>query len=252
MAKVPLLKRLQELHPEEKKEALYARILCGEVIVGGAVERNPKVLVAPATPVVFARKKYVGRGGMKLESVLPSLMAGDPDFDPRGKTVLDAGSSTGGFVDALLAFGADRVVAVDVGTNQLAWSLRVDPRVVVCEQTSILDWQPGNDDQVPDFCTADLSFRSLAGAAARLCSISKCGKALVLIKPQFERAYAGLEQNGEFSGVVPDDELPPILDDLRRRLSSESVEIVCQIESGLRGTSGNREFFAVVRRSGLY
>ena len=115
MKKVPLLTLLKKNYPGYSSDKLYSHILCGEVIADGGVIKNPKELFPEDTPVVLADKKFVSRGGFKLEKALEHW-----SIDVKGKVVLDAGSSTGGFTDCLLQHGASLVHAVDSGTWQYA------------------------------------------------------------------------------------------------------------------------------------
>ena len=245
---------LCETFPEVPNQELYAWILCGEVYVDNEKIRDPKQPVSRGARIERRHEMDVGRGASKLRSVLEQFVAVDPRLNPDGKVVLDAGSSTGGFVQVLLDSGAKLVYAVDVGTNQLDFRLRQNSRVRVMERTNILSVESADLDPQPDFCTADLSFRSLGGAAGRLCELSISGLALALVKPQFERAYYARSTDTDaladgFSGVVDDAEVPAILADLERRLSAEGVSIVATVPSGVRGTSGNQELFALLRRT---
>ena len=113
MSKKPLLRLLSDLYPETSRQELYARVLCGEVLVNGERLKDPKQPVSADAAVAFSRRRYVSRGGAKLDYALRHL-----DFPVEGKVVLDAGSSTGGFTDCLLQHGAARVFAVDVGYGQ--------------------------------------------------------------------------------------------------------------------------------------
>jgi len=186
---------------------------------------------------------WVSRGGIKLDHGLTHF-----GFDVDGAVALDIGSSTGGFTDVLLSRGAAKVYAVDVGTNQLAWKLRQDPRVVVHEQTNARFL---TDEQVPepvDIVVCDASFISLAKVLqAPLKVVKRGGKLLALIKPQFE---AGRDEVGK-GGVVRD----PLVHD---RVCSETKDwvetqgwtVIGVVESPITGPEGNVEFLLGAEKNG--
>jgi len=229
----PLLDLLAALYPETPREALFARVLCGEVVVDGSVLRDPKVAVPADAEVVLSSKRFVSRGGFKLDPVLEAWR-----LPVEGKVFLDAGSSTGGFTDALLQRGATLVHAVDVGTGQLDWKLRADPRVIVREGTNIMAVTAL--DPPPAAAVADLSFRSLRGAASKVLSLTTDGWLVALIKPQFE----WVDPPAEFQGVVPDAQWPAILERLEQDLGAEGVELAELLPSAVRGRKGNQEYLA--------
>ena len=184
----------------ESRSRAQGMILAGSVRVGGRIVTKAGSRVAPDEPVAVERgDRFVSRAGEKLEGALE-------EFGVRveGRQCLDAGASTGGFTDALLKRGAEKVLAVDVGYGQLDWSLRNDPRVVVMERTNVR--RLGGEDLpfVPDLLVADLSFISLTVALDRLLSTTpSLREAVLLVKPQFE---AGPEAVGR-GGLVRDPEV---------------------------------------------
>jgi 23S rRNA (cytidine1920-2'-O)/16S rRNA (cytidine1409-2'-O)-methyltransferase len=191
-------------------------------------------VAAPARP-------FVSRGGEKLDAALERF-----DVDPAGRDAMDAGASTGGFTDCLLARGVARVLAVDVGYGQLDWRLREDPRVVVMERTNVRDLQPQDLPFVPDLVTADLSFISLRLVLPRLGRLSAEASDLVLlVKPQFE-AGRGLVGPG---GVVGD---PAIWGSVLRSVADASRDagflVRGLVPSPLLGPAGNVEFLLHARR----
>ena len=227
---------MTELFPDVSKQALYSRIMCGEVIVDGERKRDPKTLIGPDASITFQEKRYVSRGGVKLEH---ALLCGD--FSVEGKVVLDAGASTGGFTDCALQHGAICVHALDVGTNQLAYSLRTDPRVITHEKTNIMSALPF--EPKPDVAVADISFRSLRRAAARILDFTLESRALVLAKPQFEWP----KDDGPFRGVLTNSsDIRDVLVNLAVDLSAEDVYVHDVIASPITGRKGNREFFLLV------
>lgn len=170
----------------------------GLVTVGGRPAAKVATLVAADEPVRLTApaRRFVSRGGEKLNAALEGF-----GIDPAGRDCLDAGASTGGFTDCLLRRGARRVVAVDVGYGQIAWSLRTDPRVVVIERANVRELEPARLPFAPSLVVADLSFISLRLVAPALASVAADGADLVvLVKPQFE---AGREHVGK-GGVVRD------------------------------------------------
>jgi 23S rRNA (cytidine1920-2'-O)/16S rRNA (cytidine1409-2'-O)-methyltransferase len=254
-----LIDVLAAAYPQRDREWLYARILHGDVKVNGHREKDSKRLVAAGAGIELLaadageaaaaptlQRPYVSRGGDKLAPVLAS--ARDAGFRYEGQVILDAGASTGGFTDCLLRSGARLVHAVDVGYNQLDYRLRSDPRVMVRERCNIMSLEPGDLDPAPAYAVADLSFRSMEGAAAKLLSLLRGpaggpGLLLGLIKPQFELEYTGLTPEG-FDGVLDDPVLiGRVLDHTRTRLAAQGVEVLGSWPAGIAGTSGNQEVF---------
>ncbi|MEE8441866.1 MAG: SAM-dependent methyltransferase [Spirochaetia bacterium] len=222
--------------PDAGREELIAQIMCGDVSFNDQTVRDPKESVPEDSIITYRESGFVGRGGIKLDHAL-----GLWDVEVSGKVVLDAGASTGGFTHALLLRGASVVHAVDVGYNQLAYTLRVDPRVVVHERTNVGELTALSP--IPHFAVADLSFRSLSGVAAHLLALTSEGWAIVLLKPQFEWRNPGLE----FDGRVPEDAVDRIVRDTVEHLSREGVFAHAITESPIRGADGNREFLVLVR-----
>ncbi len=237
MARSPtLLDLLCAQYPGRQREALLSLVLCGEILVDGSVIRDPKLSVSAQAVISIEPKRFVSRGGAKLDHALERFRV-----DVSGLVCLDAGASTGGFTDCLLQRGAAHVHAVDVGKNQLAYSLRVDSRVQVYERTSVLALS--SLEPPPSFAVADLSFRSLAGAAAHVLGLTTLGQAIVLIKPQFEWQ----DPPPEFSGTVPAERAPAIVAAVVATLGKEGVIVQDICESPITGREGNREFLAWIR-----
>ncbi len=172
--------------------------MAGTVYVNGARAKKPgqTVSVTDAIQLRGCKAPYVSRGGLKLEHALKVFK-----IDLKDKVVIDAGASTGGFVDCALADGARLVYAVDVGYGQLAWKLRTDPRVVVLERTNVRYLEPEALEEPADFATIDLSFISLEKVLPQVGRFLKPeGEGVALVKPQFE---AGPGKVGK-KGVVRD------------------------------------------------
>ncbi len=218
----------------ESRERAQALVLAGQVLVNGQVADKPGMSVAgDAKVLVAAPLPYVSRGGTKLAHGLDSF-----GLDVAGCVALDAGASTGGFTDCLLQRGAARVYAVDVGTGQLAWRLRQDPRVVVLDRTNIryLESLP----EPCDLAVADLAFISLRLALPAIWTLCRAGaQVVVLVKPQFE---AGRDQVGK-GGVVRDPAVrQAVVSELSDWAAGEGWQVRGVTESPITGPAGNVEY----------
>lgn len=222
----------------ETREKAKAAIMAGLVLVddvpvdkaGTKIARTSKLIVKGAV------HPYVSRGGLKLEKALNVF-----GIDLQGVTMLDIGASTGGFTDCALQNGAVHVYAVDVGYNQLDWSLRKDPRVSVMERTNFRYMQPGDlQGPEPAFASIDVSFISLKLILPPLKQLlAPQGQVVALIKPQFE---AGREKVGK-SGVVRDPRVhQEVLEDILRFAKDIGYAIRGLTYSPIKGGEGNIEF----------
>lgn len=224
------------------RERAQALILAGVVRVDGdPVRRSADSVAEDAELSVDAGRRFVSRGGEKLDAALDELGLG-----VAGRVALDIGSSTGGFTDCLLQRGAARVYAVDVGKGQLEWKLRNDARVVVREGVNARD---GVELPEPvDLIVADVSFISLRLVLPpSLPHLRGGGDVVALVKPQFE---AGREAVGR-GGIVR--EIAPRVDAVvavAERLNAEGVPVIGVVPSRLPGREGNREIFVHARRGG--
>jgi 23S rRNA (cytidine1920-2'-O)/16S rRNA (cytidine1409-2'-O)-methyltransferase len=219
----------------DSREKAQALIMAGEVLVDGQKASKPGHSVAPDARVeVLARPPFVSRGGRKLAAALERFR-----IDPAGKVCLDIGASTGGFTDALLQAGAARVHAVDVGTNQLVWSLRADPRVAVHENVNARQLAFETIGELVDLIVCDVSFISVTlilPAAVPL--LRPEGQLVILIKPQFE---AGRGQVGK-GGIVRDPAVHRAACG-RVRQAVEQFGFITEImDSPILGAEGNQEF----------
>lgn len=185
--------------------------------------------------------KYVSRGGLKLEKALQVF-----DLSVAGKTTLDIGASTGGFTDVMLQNGASLVYAVDVGTNQLAWKLRNDERVVSMEQFNFRYATADDFEQEPSFASIDVSFISLSLILPALHGIlADSGQVVALIKPQFE---AGREQIGK-NGIVKDKAVHRmVLDKVTAFAVAAGFSVKGLDFSPIQGGHGNVEFLAYLEK----
>jgi 23S rRNA (cytidine1920-2'-O)/16S rRNA (cytidine1409-2'-O)-methyltransferase len=209
-----------------------------QVLVNGSFADKPARMVDPGQAIALVGEppRFVSRAGRKLAGALD-----DFGIPVDGLVCLDAGSSTGGFTDCLLQRGAQRVVAVDVGTHQLHERLRANPRVDVREQTDIRKLDPQMFDALFDLIVGDLSFISLRLVIPSLMELVPAGGHLILlIKPQFE---AGRQEAAKGKGIITDP-------DIWRRTVAEVLKVAVEhgarirglVPSSVRGSGGNVEF----------
>ena len=184
--------------------------------------------------------RYVGRGGLKLEAALREFQ-----IDVSGLTCLDVGASTGGFTDCLLQNGAKKVVAVDVGHNQIDWRLRNDPRVEVREGVNARYLKPEDFQEKFDLAVMDVSFISATKVLPAIVpALIEGGSIITLIKPQFE---VGRGEVGG-GGVVRDPaKRERVVEEVNEAASALGLEVVKVIESPIQGAEGNIEFLAQYR-----
>jgi 23S rRNA (cytidine1920-2'-O)/16S rRNA (cytidine1409-2'-O)-methyltransferase len=219
--------------------------MAGAVFTGEKKLAKPGDMLAEDAPIEVRGKDHpwVSRGGIKLDHGLTHFR-----FDVTGAIGLDVGSSTGGFTDVLLSRGAARVYAVDVGTNQLAWKLRQDPRVIVHEQTNA---RFVTAEQVPepiDIVVCDASFISLAKVLEAPLKFAREGAKLVaLVKPQFE---AGREEVGK-GGVVRDPTVHErVCTQAKDWVESQGWTVLGIVPSPITGPEGNVEFLLGAEKNG--
>ena len=242
--KVRLDLRLFELGYTESREKARALIMAGQVYVNDQKKLKAGYAVKPTDTIEVRGKtlKYVSRGGLKLEKALAEF-----PITLDGKVCMDVGASTGGFTDCMLQNGAKKVYAIDVGYGQLAWKLRTDERVINLERTN---FRYVTNEQVPDlldFASVDVSFISLSHILPTLRELlKKNGRAVCLIKPQFE---AGKENVGK-KGVVREksvhiDVVNKILD-----LSIKDGFSVLGLDfSPVKGPEGNIEYLCYLEKT---
>jgi 23S rRNA (cytidine1920-2'-O)/16S rRNA (cytidine1409-2'-O)-methyltransferase len=222
-----------------------ALIMAGSVVVGDQRVDKPGAMISVDQPLRLKEQgRFVSRGGDKLAAALADLGLEDR---LKGAVVLDIGASTGGFTQCCLALGAAQVLALDVGTSQLAWELRQDPRVTVLEQTDIRAFAPGDHPRVT-FVVADISFNSLARLATAIHAAAPTAHDFVLlVKPQFE-----LDRDEVPAGGIVDDAK------LRQRAVDRVVAAFAgiglaplrSVASQVAGRGGNQEIFLHVAGRG--
>ena len=227
----------------ESRTRAQALVMAGIVFSGETKIVKPGHQLAEDAQVEVRGRDHpwVSRGGLKLAHALEAF-----ELDPTGVTAMDVGSSTGGFTDVLLTNGAAHVIAVDSGTNQLAWKLRQDERVTVLEQTSARILTPEMLRGPYSWVVCDASFISLAKVLEVPLRLAEQQCQLVaLIKPQFE---VGREEVGK-GGVVRDPVLHQrVCDGVRDWLTGEGWSVQGVVESPITGPEGNVEFLISAQR----
>jgi 23S rRNA (cytidine1920-2'-O)/16S rRNA (cytidine1409-2'-O)-methyltransferase len=229
----------------ESRTRAQALIMAGAVFSGERKLSKAGDMLAEDAPLEVRGKDHpwVSRGGIKLDHGLTHF-----GFDVTNEVGLDVGSSTGGFTDVLLSRGATKVYAVDVGTNQLAWKLRQDPRVVVYEQTNARTLDSSIVPEPIDIVVCDASFISLAKVLEAPLKLAKPGAKLVaLVKPQFE---AGREEVGK-GGVVRDPSVHErICAEVKAWVESQRWTVLGITPSPITGPQGNIEFLLGAEKTG--
>ena len=236
-------KLLVELGLATTRTRAQALVMAGAVLVDEQRVDKPSELFTRDALIRVKRAddpaaRYVGRGGVKLEGALREFQ-----IDVDGMLCLDIGASTGGFTDCLLQHGARRVVAVDVGHNQIDWRLRQDDRVEVREGINARYLQPQDFDEQFDLAVMDVSFISATKVLPAIVPLLReSGRAITLIKPQFE-VGRGQVPGG---GIVRDPKQHArVIDEVSRAARELGLEVRGVIESPLHGADGNVEFLAL-------
>jgi 23S rRNA (cytidine1920-2'-O)/16S rRNA (cytidine1409-2'-O)-methyltransferase len=220
----------------ESREDGRRRILAGEVLVNDQTVTKAGSLAERAARITLkAAPRYVSRGGVKLEKALKAF-----GISVEGKSAIDIGASTGGFTDCLLAHGAARVVAVDVGYGQLDWKLRNDPRVLVLEKTNIRYLQRSALPQRIELVTIDASFISLKLILPCVKALlSEAHEVIALIKPQFEVGKGKVGKGGVVRSAA---EHARVIEEIEKAAEAIGYANRGVIESPLLGPKGNKEF----------
>ena len=220
----------------ESREEGRRKIMAGDVLVedqpvskaGSLVDENARIDLKAAP-------RYASRGGLKLEKALREFA-----IDLAGKTALDVGASTGGFTDCLLAHGAARVLAVDVGYGQFDWRLRNDPRVWLREKTNIRFLEPDALPEEPHIAVIDVSFISLKIVLPQVKRLLRPShEVIALIKPQFEVGKGKVGKGGVVRSAAEHDR---VIEEIRSAVTELGYKIHGTVESPLLGPKGNKEF----------
>jgi len=222
----------------DSREQARRLILAGEVRVNGSkADKASRTVPTDAHVELVAKPKYVSRGGLKLEGALDAF-----GVDPAGMICLDVGASTGGFTDCLLQRGAARVHCFDVGTNQLAWKIRSDPRVNPRERFNARNLTAEDIGEPVDLAVMDLSFISLTKVLPAVFGLLRPGgQILCLIKPQFE-----LERGAVGTGGIVRDPAARerAVEKIREFAANAEKQWQGVVESPITGTDGNQEYLA--------
>ncbi len=230
----------------ESREKAKAIIMSGNVFVEGQREDKAGSMFPDTANIELkgVTAKYVSRGGFKLEKAIEHY-----GVNLEGKICMDVGSSTGGFTDCMLQNGAVKVYAVDVGTNQLAWKLRQDPRVISMEKTNIRYLEPEHIEDEIDFASIDVAFISLTKVLIPVRELLiDGGEVVCLIKPQFE---AGREKVGK-KGVVRDQRVHiEVIEKIIAYAVSIGFRILNLDYSPIKGPEGNIEYLLHIKKSTL-
>lgn len=228
------------------RERAQALVIAGKVLVNGQkIEKSGATVEADCEIRLLGEDlKYVSRGGLKLEKALDHWQ-----IDVSGKICMDVGASTGGFSDCVLQRGAARVIAVDTGQGQIAYSLRQNPQARLLEKTNARYLTREQVDEAVDFIAMDVSFISAtlvlpAVIAAAFAGDRRGRELVVLIKPQFE---VGREQVGK-GGIVKDPAAwEQAIQKVRETVASLGAVEIDVIDSPILGAEGNKEFLLRAR-----
>ena len=238
-------KLLVERGLAESRTKAQAMVMAGVVLVDEQRVEKPSQQIDPNSTIRIKggddpTSRYVGRGGLKLEAALREFQ-----IDVTAFTCLDVGASTGGFTDCLLQHGAKRVVAVDVGHNQIDWRLRNDPRVEVREGINARYLKPVDFEGKFELAVMDVSFISATKVVPAIVPLLADGGAIItLIKPQFEVGKGEVGGGGVVRDAAKRARVVEEVNDAARALGLEVVNV---IESPIAGAEGNIEFLALYR-----
>jgi 23S rRNA (cytidine1920-2'-O)/16S rRNA (cytidine1409-2'-O)-methyltransferase len=239
-------KLLVERGLAESRTKAQAMVMAGSVLVSEQRVAKPSELFPTDAHIRIKgaddpASRYVGRGGLKLESALKEF-----EVEVGDLTCLDVGASTGGFTDCLLKRGASRVVTVDVGHNQLDWRLRNDPRVEVREGVNARYLNPEDFNSLFDLAVMDVSFISATKVMPAIVNLlTETGRLITLIKPQFE---VGRGEVGS-GGIVRDPEKHSrVVEEVNSVANRLGLRVSGVIESPIHGADGNVEFLALYEK----
>lgn len=235
--KTRLDQKLAQMGLTMSRSQAESYIKLGKVKVNGQITTKPGTMIADADKIeLTAKDQYVSRAALKLASVTQALK-----LDFKNKIVLDVGSSTGGFTDYALQHGAQKVIAVEVGTNQLHPSLQNNPKIELHEQTDIRDVTTLS--APADIVVADVSFISLREILPHLATLTPSAQLVMMVKPQFEARQSALKHKG----VIKNDKLRrQILKDFET-WAQQYFRIIDKADSDISGAKGNQERFYLLK-----
>ena len=227
---------------QEAQSLVYA----GKIHTKDKKIEKPSEILDTKTPIFCKQKKskFVSRAGDKLFNCLKKLNLVDYI---KNKTIIDVGASTGGFTDCLLQLGAKKIIALDVGTNQLSWKLRQNPKVISLEKTDIRSFNASEFSEI-EFLVADISFNSVAYLSKYLVKAfnTKPFEALILVKPQFELPRSEIPEGG----VITDKKKrTKAIESVIEKFKSLNIECVKPIDSDVLGKNGNIETFLYLKKT---
>ncbi len=241
MKKERIDKLLVDKEFAESRARAQAMIMAGLILVDEKrVDKSSEAF--PPDSIIRVKgqspeSRYASRGGLKLEAAITHF-----NIDPAGCRCLDVGSSTGGFTDCLLQSGAASVTALDVGTNQLVWRLRNDPRVDVRENVNARSLKPTDFPELFDLIVMDVSFISVTKILPALLELLReDGRLIVLIKPQFE---VGKGEVGKGGIVREPEKHARVVEAINSFAAELGLLLVGTIESPITGAEGNKEFLS--------
>jgi 23S rRNA (cytidine1920-2'-O)/16S rRNA (cytidine1409-2'-O)-methyltransferase len=245
MKKERIDKLLVERGFTDSRTKAQALVMAGVVLVSEKRVEKPSESFSADAKIRLkgqsAESKYVGRGGLKLEKALQEF-----HIRPVEYVCLDVGASTGGFTDCLLQHGAKKVVAVDVGTNQMVWKLRNDERVEVRENVNARRLTPEDFNEKFDLIVMDVSFISVTKILPALVPLLKdSGQIIILIKPQFEVGKGEVEKGG----IVKDPEKHErVIKEVNEFAENIGLNVSGLVDSPILGADGNKEFLALYEK----
>lgn len=227
------------------RERAQALIRAGQVMADGKPVTKPAAQLEETAALALSGEvlPFVSRGGLKLDKAVRNYA-----LDLNGVTAMDVGASTGGFTDCMLRAGAAHVYAIDVGTDQLAASLRADPRVTVMEQRNAREMTPAWFSAPPDFAATDVSFISVRLILpAMYACLADQARAVILVKPQFEAGRARVGKNG----VVRDRRVhEDVLAETAQFAAALGFAVRALDFSPITGPQGNVEFLMLLEKGG--
>jgi 23S rRNA (cytidine1920-2'-O)/16S rRNA (cytidine1409-2'-O)-methyltransferase len=240
-------KLLVERGLAESRTKAQALVMAGVVLINEQRAAKPSDLVSSNAEIRVKHaddpaSRYVGRGGLKLEAALLEF-----NVEVGGLTCLDVGASTGGFTDCLLQHGAGKIVAIDVGHNQIDWRLRQDPRVDLREGINARYVTPDEFAEPFDLAVMDVSFISASKVMPAIVPLlANHGRLILLVKPQFE---VGRGEVGR-GGIVRDTEKHErVIEAVNAAASMLGLQVLRVMESPVRGAQGNIEFLVLYEKA---